>query len=702
MARNLALGGGLVLLLLGALVGTAHAAPSARASAGPKFTKLKPPATALSGSERRIKITVAANKSAALSGSGLKKSVKVGKKARTVSLNVREGAGRLRLPLTLTADKQRTTKTLSIPRSATTAFQAALGGVDRKGHVTPRMALQAFSLAVGRLPDVELPTGPVGQIRSATGPIQWLKANRSRISPAQRKAADKILNSGKKSSSAPGAHASVAEARLQAILSEVRVQESLHLGGPPRQFKGSIPFDVRVTLKTGGLGSDYKALARTDDVRDDQNNLVECAITVGPKGLALGEEESYSTLAHELFHCYQFLVVSNPRNSPPWIAEGGAEWVGDEIAQELLHRPFQETFWWPTALKTPQTPLVKRSYDAVLWFSQLVQAGVNPFPLLLPALRTAELSFDGAYRQLTGGSGDALQRLWAPSYYMEPALGRPGPTGISDWTIVGPGLGGQKSPKPRNVVLKPEKPEPFSASAFASGHADLSAGNPNFDVVEISVKGGRAHINDGFVDHSLLTGEHAFCVADKGCANIPKNCTKKPPSGDLKHAIKFAYGGPEATNVTVEGMTLEEHCGNKAFSPGFACWVVPDGDIAGVIGGEVHVPIATVFPKAFLYPEGVGSNCNREVGDSPETSIEVLDVHNLSVASRRDYRKGMERQGGLIKGPCDTTSYHDVGGGPSYMLCLTRDHVVNIGSNKASKGQLLELTRRADQRIRGL
>ena len=637
-----------------------------------------------------MKITVAANKRAMLSGNGVGK-VKLTKKAKQVSVRVRPGAGKLRIPLTLTAGGERRAKTLSIPRSATTAYQAALSGVDAKGRVTKQMALQAFSLAVGPLPDVELPTGKVGPVTDATGPIHWIQAVRKQLSPVQRKEVDRLLRPLRTRSSRARAGAAPPP-ELQRNLDRIRLQLALHLG-PPAVRGTSSP--MQISLVTGGLGKDYRAFARADAYLDAQGRVDECEIVVGPRGLALGGAEQTLTLAHELFHCYQYQVVDNPRDEQPWIADGGAEWVGAEIAQEL-HGPFAETFWWPRALNTPNVPLQQRSYDAAHWFAQLVMSGINPFPRLLPALvATRGGDFLSGYGTMTGGNDFFLNGLWASSYFTDPALG-------PEWNLIGPGRGAATSHAITRHRLEPGKPVPFESKAFATGQAFISSTTDDIDVWVLENRTGQdVRFNDRRANFGAPKGEHAYCVEENRCANLPQDCKKPPPNTQLDSVVgvHVAYGGRNPANLSITGKSLDEYCANKAFLPGGACWTFPPREVFAHTPGTPGNAFGASVPPTGQILEISGCSYPYTLEEGGVTITRTANSTILDYGSEKVGRgaaKTLRKSRGVVKGLCDAAAVEE-----GTLICVVGRYGLGIGDSRVGNGRVwIDVMRRAAKRFR--
>mgnify|MGYP001571002866 FL=1 len=94
------------------------------------------------------------------------------------------------------------------------------------------------------------------------------------------------------------------------------------------------------------------------------------------------EERLTTTIAHEMFHCFQYASPDDSDNVPDWIIEGQAQWVGARIGgpDEDVHQTIEQWFRGSTA------SLFARSYDAIGFYFAIEQAGVNPWTVMLDML----------------------------------------------------------------------------------------------------------------------------------------------------------------------------------------------------------------------------------------------------------------------------------------------------------------------------
>ncbi|MBU1494925.1 MAG: hypothetical protein KJ956_13285 [Actinobacteria bacterium] len=94
------------------------------------------------------------------------------------------------------------------------------------------------------------------------------------------------------------------------------------------------------------------------------------------------EERLTTTIAHEMFHCFQYASPDDSNSVPDWIIEGQAQWVGARIGgpDEEVHEKIEQWFQGSTA------SLFSRSYDAIGFFFAIEQAGVDPWTVMLGML----------------------------------------------------------------------------------------------------------------------------------------------------------------------------------------------------------------------------------------------------------------------------------------------------------------------------
>lgn len=99
-----------------------------------------------------------------------------------------------------------------------------------------------------------------------------------------------------------------------------------------------------------------------------------CRVRIFPIYSTYGPVDLLETMAHEMFHCYQFTVRDESDPAPDWLMEGQAEWVGATIGRGGS----VAEGWWSVWLHGPQS-LFRRTYDAIGFFAALANHGIDPW-----------------------------------------------------------------------------------------------------------------------------------------------------------------------------------------------------------------------------------------------------------------------------------------------------------------------------------
>ena len=113
-------------------------------------------------------------------------------------------------------------------------------------------------------------------------------------------------------------------AQLQPVLDLVKAQLARHIG--------SLPVPVRLTTSPDRGAEAAETVGEYEGLR-----LVRCQINFTALGTRQKVVEIIETMAHEVFHCYQNVADGPAR--PAWIVEGGAEWVGSKVTEEIVQAP---------------------------------------------------------------------------------------------------------------------------------------------------------------------------------------------------------------------------------------------------------------------------------------------------------------------------------------------------------------------------
>src|SRR3546814_3803398 len=110
---------------------------------------------------------------------------------------------------------------------------------------------------------------------------------------------------------------------------------------------------------------------------------------------------------------------------PMWVEEGSAAWAG----VTLVEGSAQSSTWWLNWLVFSDRPLLRRTYDAIGFWSLLDATGVDTWRRLDAVMR----DIPGAYEIALGAEGDAVLARWGASLARHPGVGEP-------WATYGPGV----------------------------------------------------------------------------------------------------------------------------------------------------------------------------------------------------------------------------------------------------------------------
>ena len=328
-----------------------------------------------------------------------------------------------------------------------TAWDRVLDQIGPAGDVSFETALAAFSVAVGPLPGVQMPSGRVARISSGTGAIRWLEGYRSRLTDEQRAAVDRYL--------APDPDAIVVEpdttgaggVKLAAYRVPAPAQERCRARTPQEEQLLRYLDDARGEigrLLGRKLGLPYTLAINdtqqtTDDAytvphfgRNDRGGPSACEFRVNPSMLEpdWGEPEHRASLAHEMFHCFQAARMSgagqwtSTHDERPWLIEGSAAWVGETVGGPSKAGVIP----WALYLAKPEAPLFTRAYTAIGFYLHMVERGVDPWLHLDKMMYTTN---ELAYHEAADPGGEAFLDTWASGHARQRLLGEP-------WMAAGP------------------------------------------------------------------------------------------------------------------------------------------------------------------------------------------------------------------------------------------------------------------------
>lgn len=302
------------------------------------------------------------------------------------------------------------------------------------GPMTTTKALQAFALAFGPLPDVDPPNDPALAFPGGTQTAVVLDvvARFHELSPAQQAAVRRYLlrddpgtTSTTGTTGAPGTTgrpASTSGATPMAELAgfgtaQQSAEHDPQIDALIRRAVDDIRSHTGTTLDPV-IETDFTAdptvdgtawavaeayldyITHPDDPAPAGRELAgtKCRIHVAGNALAAGASspQAYSTIAHEVFHCFQYASFPGTGNDflarPAWVVEGGAAWVGEELAGGS-GIPIAQS-WWRNYL----TGAADGSYDmfhndgylAIGFWERVDTAGGDAWHTVLPAVQQAD------------------------------------------------------------------------------------------------------------------------------------------------------------------------------------------------------------------------------------------------------------------------------------------------------------------------
>ncbi len=305
----------------------------------------------------------------------------------------------------------------------TTAWQAVLDQVRPNGSVSKSTALEAFSLAYGRLPGVRPPKGRRAVTEDGTQALLWGYEYEREMTRAQRTAFDRL---GGLEPPGRGAHAAEygddgftpnadveAMAQHWAGVYEARLGHTLGL----RIVAGYTT--TVVTTPKGGLV--YADAWPMNAEQGTGGEPVTCRIRVMPSGKEQSAEFLNLIVAHEVFHCFQFDFRGSLawNGLPAWIMEGTADWAAitvDPVPYTVSGGNLT------TYVTTSGTPLFTRSYDAVGFWGHVQDTYGNLFARIRSILNAGSniASFHNA-----GGDASTFLDSWGSSVFNQTTGGEP-------------------------------------------------------------------------------------------------------------------------------------------------------------------------------------------------------------------------------------------------------------------------------------
>ena len=554
-----------------------------------------------------------------------------------------------------------------------TAWERALTAVDENGRFPKDAALTLFATAFGPVPGVDARQDLTG-VFSRTIAIRAVDRVRDELTQEQRDAIDRHLappegavkivippvpatGTIQLAANDEASIALLAERFAAPIgLPEPAVQPAL---GPVAQADSSIEQAIRDVGKmsrdviASQLGRDFLGehtfyfVPRPADVQPVEGLYPNggtrgvypggvfggCETTIYNEATSQSAVQLAALIAHETFHCFQsdgHRVYAVHRDTPDWVIEGQATWVGLEVGGPS---PNYQRFWkrW---LVDPKVDLRTRNYDAVGFYAHLAETGIDPWSIFQAQWIAGTDNF--ALYEAARAKEEPFIDSWASSVIRDAGRG-------DAWTTNGPGITEDRY-SPPGFGLAGGGSVDISAPFFTNNVRSISATS---DLVEFELEG-HVRVSDGSMDEVLHEGA-LYCVSGHDCEKVCEG--QEPPDVDGTIGGQFlvaSSGSWDGTIGRVRGIDLDD-CESPPPStpPSFE----PDDrdpcqTQCGESNGDVH--IGTIGDWAYDF-QGVGEFVLARSADGAfevQTRQSPLgDRDNVSINTALAVKAGGQRMG---------------------------------------------------------
>jgi hypothetical protein len=450
-----------------------------------------------------------------------------------------------------------------------TPWSEAVDAFDAEGTPDVVAALTLFTMAFGPIDGFPVPPADSGASGDVTVAFRAVAGVWDQITPAQRDVVMNVLTGVDDNSTetvlalrAPARRAKPDQALVDAI-NVAAVDIRATIAGRIGDFKGTLK--VIVTAKDDAkkdLGT------ATPTINADGSFSGGCTLRIFPNALSTGAERLLNTIAHEVFHCFQFAgfgSLDRWAGAPGWVVEGGAEWVGAIVTSPDDTTPGR----WKKYFGSPKVSLRLRDYDAIAFWSHLAETGTDPWSVFRAVWAT---SGTAAAFAASGANTPAFLDSWASGATRDPARG-------AGWDTDGPGITDDSVPV-SGLTVPDNGAVPASVGPYAISDFVIAS---SADVFVFTTVTGHARLSDARIDTTELAGAR-FCNRPGGCA-CPNVTDDIPPSPIADGPVLALSGGPEGTSVAITGMPLEEHCEEKEKRPVQVTQDRPASE--GVLAGQI-------------------------------------------------------------------------------------------------------------------
>ncbi len=291
--------------------------------------------------------------------------------------------------------------------------------------------------------------------------------------------------------------------------------------------------------------------------KDDGPGLpVKCQIQETPLGVKKGPAFEALTMAHELFHCFQFDLRGTDtwKAMPLWVQEGTADWAATTIVPSpfALDNDFLELGKY---FGHPRQSLFDRAYDASGFWGHLQDVTGDLWSVLPKVIRA---NGDRDAFVAAGADDGAVLNTWASSYLRNDVGGEP-------WEMHSPMVPPASNQDDLDSLASPVLQLNGPGKVWAHPYtvidyhfASMPAGEPLMHLVlhgygRLSMIHNYTHLSDAW-----------FCVDPMGCKCPPNTIDELPNSLPLETDAYLAITGdpddPDGTEGDITFHKLDEFC----------------------------------------------------------------------------------------------------------------------------------------------
>lgn len=504
------------------------------------------------------------------------------------------------------------------------AWERALDAIDpATGNFDKDAALRLFATAFGPLPGVDVQQDLTG-ITDRTIAISAVMAHRDELTHEQRAAIDAAIAppAGSEQFIVSDSSAAVLTASTDAGIAGTALALARSGSGPAsgsvHAAAGAFPPGLKEAIEESvdtyrtiiasklGVSLSGRIIINLAPQPTNEPNVLgqawskwpggvfgDCEITLFPLATELGGVETLDTLAHEVFHCFQFdqyHSLLSYATAPRWVVEGQATWAGETLAGGDTGVPFNH---WRRYLTMPWLSLTGRTYDAIGFYSHLAESGTDPwtrFRAMIAAGSDSAAAFVNA-----DAEGPIFLDSWGSSIVRERARG-------FEWDTIGPSITEDSYLLRPPTIIGDGDIVRISTPAFT---ADAYAYEASTDMIRISIPGS-ARLSDGRLNTPLLDGV-TYCVEGNECEPVACPGDAGPPKEYPTIGTRFTVGisgGTKPTAGTIRGI--------KAGSPD-ECEEDPPDEPPPPGGYDPGGPSGPGIPPADREP--CQSKCGESNGD---------------------------------------------------------------------------------------